>query len=90
VAASNLLLGFVVAAAGYCAVPLAWALVVAVRAPVAQRNHARTDRAEAERDQLLRAIEEHRAEKSHGPTANMEFADQRLYAVLDRVGGKGA
>jgi hypothetical protein len=41
--------------------------------------------AEAQRDDLLKAIEEHRDELSNGPTANKQFADDRLYSTATRI-----
>lgn len=45
--------------------------------------------AERERNELLEAIEAHRAEKAHGATANMEHADDHLYTLADRIRGEG-
>jgi hypothetical protein len=42
-------------------------------------------RVRAERDQLLEAIDAHRAEKAHGPTANMDLVDGRLYELADQI-----
>lgn len=44
----------------------------------------------AQRDQLLEAIEEHRKEKAHGGTANMELVDDRLYELADQIKGGDA
>lgn len=62
VAASNLVLGFVVAAAGYCFVPLLWALAVAVHAPIAQREEAR-EMVKAEREQTREAQRQARTQE---------------------------
>lgn len=41
-----------------------------------------------DRDTLLAAIEEHRAELAHGITANSRLADDKLHRVADEVGGQ--
>ena len=48
----------------------------------------RANRLKRQRDQLLEAIEAHRAEKGKVPPANMVTADRRLYELADQTKSK--